>query len=160
MISMVAAMDEHRLIGNGKHLPWHCEGDLTHFYRLTSGQTLVMGRHTYESLPTHMLHKHIYVVTHHTLPIHETGTLCHDFMKLLKEWKNKKEYLYVCGGTQIYEQAFPYVDEIWLSFIKGVYEGDTYLPDFDTSCFQECHMEAHQGFMLYHYHHRMEKKEG
>lgn len=154
MIIMVVAMDKHRLIGDKNHLPWHCADDLKHFHALVRGQAMLIGRKTLESLPSCLRNEHLYVATHHDMEESASVHVCTELKDVLNTWKRKQEHLYICGGAQIYAQAFPYVDEIWLSLIEGEYDGDTYLPDFDYTCFQDCVEEQREGFILYHYFHR------
>ena len=50
LVSIIAAMDRNRLIGNKNQLPWHLPADLAHFKQVTMGKPIVMGRKTYESI--------------------------------------------------------------------------------------------------------------
>ena len=51
IISLIAAMDRHRLIGVENRLPWHLPADLRHFKQVTMGKPILMGRKTFETLP-------------------------------------------------------------------------------------------------------------
>ena len=50
LVSIIAAMDRNRLIGNENRLPWHLPADLAHFKQVTMGRPVIMGRKTYESI--------------------------------------------------------------------------------------------------------------
>ena len=50
IISLIAAMDQNRLIGKGNCLPWRLPADMRHFRKLTLGKPVVMGRRTFESI--------------------------------------------------------------------------------------------------------------
>ena len=49
-LSILVAHDEQRVIGVDNQLPWHLPNDLKHMKKLSTGNTLVMGRKTYESI--------------------------------------------------------------------------------------------------------------
>ena len=46
----IAAMAENRVIGNAGAIPWHLPDDFKWFKKTTMGQTLLMGRKTFESI--------------------------------------------------------------------------------------------------------------
>ena len=50
MLELIVAFDDNRLIGRGNELPWHISEDLKHFKKLTTGNRIIMGRVTYESI--------------------------------------------------------------------------------------------------------------
>ena len=50
LVSIIAAMDRNRLIGNKNQLPWHLPADLAHFKHVTMGKPIIMGRKTYDSI--------------------------------------------------------------------------------------------------------------
>lgn len=154
MIALVVAMDEHGLIGRSNGLPWHCAGDLQHFYQLTKHHHLLMGRVTFQGLPHGRKDCCIHVATHTYMQASENVYPCYDVDTFLLEWKAKDDILYVCGGAQLYAYAIPYADEYWCSIIAGIYEGDTYMPRLATSCFAKCTCVQKEGFVLYHYTHR------
>ncbi len=134
MISIVAAMDLDNVIGYQHTMPWHCIEDLQHFRKLTLHQHILMGRITYEHLPKHLDQRVLHIATRKPLQ-NEKVILCNDAEKEIRKWKDCRETLYVCGGAQIYEQALPYADELWLTTILAHHKGDTWFPKADVSKF-------------------------
>ena len=51
MIKMILATDANGGLGFKNSLPWYIPEDLQYFKSVTDGQTVVMGRKTFESLP-------------------------------------------------------------------------------------------------------------
>ncbi len=47
----IAAMSLNRVIGRGNQIPWHLPEDFKWFKQMTTGQVVVMGRKTFDSLP-------------------------------------------------------------------------------------------------------------
>ena len=39
----------------------------------------------------------------------------------------KIDDLFIVGGANVYKQFFPFADKLYISYIKGVHEGDTYI---------------------------------
>lgn len=150
MISIVAAMDPNHLIGANHTMPWHCPADLAHFRKLTLHHHLLMGRVTYEHLPNRLDQRILHVASRK--PIQESGVLpCRDVAALCREWKDKKEPLYVCGGAQVYEHALPYADELWITEIEHTYRGDTWFPAFSLTAFALLSKEQKEGCKVIHY---------
>ena len=46
----IAAMSLNRVIGNENQIPWHLPEDFKWFKQMTTGQIIVMGRRTFESI--------------------------------------------------------------------------------------------------------------
>lgn len=153
MISLIVAHDEQLAIGKDGWMPWNLPKDLAHFKRVTLNHSILMGKVTFEAMKKPLPKRHTYVATGNSeyhFP-HEHVTIIHDLHAFLKEWKNKEECLYVCGGAKIYEQALPYVDEMWISLVYGVHEADTYFPNYERDDFTVVSKEAMEDFMIIHY---------
>ena len=50
MKSIIVCHDQNRVIGLNNKMPWHLPNDLKRVKNLTSGNTIVMGRKTFESI--------------------------------------------------------------------------------------------------------------
>lgn len=50
MVSLIVCHAEQNVIGFKNMMPWHLPNDLKHVKKLTQGNTIVMGRKTFESL--------------------------------------------------------------------------------------------------------------
>lgn len=162
MIHIVVAMDANGLIGNHNKMPWHCPADLEHFRKLTQGHAVLMGRKTFESIGVVLPDRMSYVATRDkSYSIRdERVKICHDVESLLNEWVTREDTLYVIGGAQIYKQAMPYTSELWISYIPGKYEGDTWFPIEALTNFQEVTKWDKDGFTLVLYRRIPMQKEG
>jgi len=153
MISLIVAHDEHYGIGKDGWMPWHLPQDLAHFKRTTLNHAILMGRTTFAAMGKPLPKRHTYVATNNPNYHfdHEQVSVIHDLPALLKEWKDKEDCLYVCGGAKIYEQALPYVDEMWISLVYGKHDADTFFPVYDPNDFLVVSKEAMEAFMIIHY---------
>lgn len=153
MISLVVAHGDNLVIGKDGWMPWNLPEDLKTFRKITLNHRIVMGRTTFESVNKPLPKRHTYIVTNNKEYCydHPDVTVTNDFDALLKEYKNKEEVLYICGGAKIYEYALPYVDEMWISLVDEHYEGDTFFPAYDKNDFIIVTMQKKDGFTLIHY---------
>ena len=153
MISLIVAHDEKRAIGKDGWMPWNLPQDLAHFKRVTLNHAILMGKVTFEAMKKPLPKRHTYVATRNSdyVYAHEAVTIVHDLDSFLKQWKDKEECLYVCGGANIYEQALPYADEMWISLVYGEHEADTFFPAYNQEDFIVVSKEELQDFMIIHY---------
>lgn len=140
MISVVAivAMDEDRVIGFKNKLPWHLPEDFRRFSKLTTGDTVLMGRNTYWSLPEKYrpLPNRQNVVVSTTMQAIEGVTIEKSPVDYIKKVKNGEisiqgEKLWIIGGEQIYRATCALWDLVELTLVNGKHEGDTFFPKFE-----------------------------
>lgn len=128
MIILVVARDIFGTIGKDNKLPWHCKEDLQRFKRITMGNTIVMGRKTFESLPKMLPGRKHVVLTRNEDFSHEGVEVFHSIDDLLVTYEGKED-LYIIGGAEIYRQFIDKFDVIEMTVIKGDYDGDAHFPD-------------------------------
>jgi len=133
---MIFAMDPTGLIGKNNDLPWNYPEDLQYFKYITLNKTVLMGVTTFESIVAR-LNKPLPNRKSLVASLNEFSypgvEVINDLESFLK--KKHKEEIFVIGGKTIYEIALPYADKLYITHIKKVYEGDTYL-DIDLNDFK------------------------
>ena len=130
MISIIVAKSNNNVIGSNGSIPWNVPKDLKYFKELTEGNTVIMGRKTYESLPKDKkpLPNRINIVI--TRDINFTANGCMvvgSLEEAILKIDNRKD-TFIIGGGEIYKQAINFVDKIYVTEINNEYEGDTYFP--------------------------------
>ncbi len=133
---MIFAMDPTGLIGKNNDLPWDYPEDLQYFKYITLNKTVLMGVTTFESIVQRLnkpLPNRKSIVASLDNFSYPGVEVINDLIGFLKKPHN--EEIFVIGGKTIYEIAFPYADKLYITHIKKVYDGDTYL-DFDLSDFK------------------------
>ena len=135
-INAILAHDEHYAIGEKNGLPWpRSDADMKWFQDCTKGHVVVMGRRTWESLGEKKLPKRVnVVVTRSRLNGGVPDKVCSGSMKdilssLEKEYPHLK--IWIIGGAEIYKQALPFCDNIYVTQFKGSFEADTFFPVSD-----------------------------
>lgn len=125
----IAAMSENRVIGNGNKIPWHLPEDFKWFKKMTTGQIVVMGRKTFESIGTPLPNRTTIVLSRTNFHYPGVQTIS-DLNQI--DLKNETREVFICGGAQIYEQALPVCSDLYLTLVKRVVEGDAFFPPFEN----------------------------
>ena len=135
-------MSENRCIGKENKIPWYVPNDFKWFKEFTMGNTLIVGKNTFDTLPLlknreclvivrkdEMLDSYIenqHVVNNNSM----TGQLI--TMEDIESYSQfRKDYLIVAGGAKTYTKLLPYIDEFYVTHINGNYDGDTFMPEFE-----------------------------
>jgi dihydrofolate reductase len=129
-------------------MPWHLPEDLAHFKRTTLGCPVLMGRKTWESIPTKfrpLPGRANLVVTRQrdwqAEGAHVVHSLEEGIALALAHCPEGKD-LWVMGGAEIYAQAVPHASEAVVTEIEEVFEGDAFAPELSTA-WQEVSRESH-----------------
>nr|AIA17257.1 Dihydrofolate reductase [uncultured bacterium] len=134
MISIFVAMTKNRVIGEKDQLPWRLSSDLKRFKELTTGHPVIMGRQTYESLPIKfrpLPNRTNIVLTRNKDFDAPECIVAHSLAQGIEEAKlhNGSDEIFIMGGGQIYEQALPLTDRIYLTEVETTAQkGDTFFP--------------------------------
>src|SRR3989449_7722033 len=127
----IAAMSENRVIGRGNRIPWHLPEDFKWFKQKTTGQIIVMGRKTFESIGKPLPNRTTIVLTRSPEPIAGVQTIS-DLNHLdASDPALAGREIFICGGAQVYQQALPLCSDLYLTLVKRVVEGDTFSPPFE-----------------------------
>lgn len=135
IISLIAAMDRNRLIGNKNQLPWHLPADLAHFKRVTLNKPILMGRKTYDSIGRPLPGRKNIVLTRTPGLKIEGVTVVNSLEEAIEALPDTDE-LMVIGGSAIYELVLPRAQRMYLSYVDGEFEGDAWFPDVDETQWQ------------------------
>ncbi len=158
-ISLIAAASENNVIGNKGKIPWHLPADLKHFRELTEGHPstgagqvpVIMGRKTYESIGHPLKRRRNIVITRQTAFKAEGCEVVQSFDKALDLIRTTSLYqdpreVFVIGGGQIYGEALPLADRVYLTRVHGEFEGDAFFffPRDNLSDWVEVSSEYHK----------------
>jgi len=138
-ISIIAAIGKNRELGKDNKLIWHISEDLERFRKITKGHAVIMGRKTWESLPVKPLPKRYNIVITRDLEFKindlregrdfaVVGSL-EEALRLASLAQGNDE-CFVIGGGQIFEQALPIANKLYLTIIDNSFDADTFFPDY------------------------------
>ncbi len=124
-------MTENRVIGRNNDLPWRLPADLKRFKALTMGHPLILGRKTFESIGRPLPGRRMIVLSRNPSYVVENVETVSSLEAAL-ERVSDVDRAFVAGGATVYAQAMQHADELHLTIIHEVIEGDTYFPHFDV----------------------------
>jgi dihydrofolate reductase len=132
IVSLLAAMAENRVIGRGGGLPWRLPDDLQHFKRLTVDHTVIMGRKTFDEIKRPLANRRNVVISRNPAFRPPGVTVVPSLAEAVALGATERE-VFVIGGGEIYQQALPLADRIYLTVIHAQVEGDTWFPAFEMT---------------------------
>lgn len=150
---MIAAMAANRVIGQGNRLPWRLPADLRWFKAKTVGHTLIMGRRTYDSIGRPLPWRRMIVITRQEGwrpegPGKDSVLVVHSLDEALTAVRKgvgdeAEDEVFIAGGGEIFQQALPIADRIYLTRIEADFPGDAFFPELDAAAWQTVEQEHH-----------------
>lgn len=144
-VVMVAAYAENGVIGLDGDIPWSIPEDLKHFRAVTRGNTVVMGRRTFDSIGHPLPYRTNVVVTRDPDWSREGVFVARSVEEAIALAQEFEGDVMVIGGAQVYAAAMPLADTQVLTEVRLVPEGDTFYPEFDRAEWTEVKREPHPG---------------
>ena len=126
MINIIVATSKNRVIGNNNSLIWKLPADLKRFKQITTGNTIVMGRKTYESIGKPLPNRRNIIITRDTNYLVDNCEIVNSLEEALMLCNND---CFIIGGGEIYKQSIDIADKIYLTLVQEDFEGDTYFPE-------------------------------
>ena len=147
-LAMIAALAEQHVIGRDNIMPWHLPADLKHFKAMTLGKPIIMGRKTWDSLGRPLPGRLNLVVSRQPdlqLEGAETFTDLDSALTRAEQWAREQgvDELMLIGGAQLYAQALPRAQRLYLTRIEASPEGDAFFPDYDQAEWERVDSQAH-----------------
>lgn len=131
MISIIVAVSEDWGIGRNNELLWNIPEDLKRFKRLTMGNTIIMGKKTWESLPRRPLPGRKNVVLTDDLKECVEGSVTAYSIEDALSKCDKGGEIFIIGGGSIYRQFMPIADRLYISHVHKKAPADIYFPEID-----------------------------
>ena len=147
-------MSLNRVIGAGNRIPWHLPEDFKWFKKMTTGQVIVMGRRTFESIGKPLPNRATIVLTRSLEAIPGVRTVS-DLSQIDRaDPALAGREIFICGGAQLYQQALPLCSDLYLTLVQRVVEGDTLFPPFEDQFELAEEVLDSSGFKILHYRNR------
>ncbi len=142
MIALIAAKNKKNVIGNNNQIPWKIKGEQKHFKELTTGNIVIMGRNTYESIGKPLPNRTNFIVSTSGF-IGDADASFKSLSDAIDGAKNTiaKENLFstknifIIGGEMLYKAAMPIVNTMFITEINNYADGDRFFPEFNESQF-------------------------
>jgi dihydrofolate reductase len=128
IISVIAAMAENRVIGCDNAIPWDLPADRKRFRALTLGHPVIMGRKTFESLAGPLPGRKNIIITRQQDYQAQGCSVAHNLAAALA-LAGETDEVFICGGGEVYQEALPIADRIYLTIIHEEFDGDRHFPE-------------------------------
>jgi dihydrofolate reductase len=142
-VALIWAMSRNRVIGRNNALPWYLPEDLKYFKRVTLGKPVIMGRKTWESIGRPLPGRTNIVISRNPGYRVPDGVRLVSSLDAALELAEKiclidgSEEAIVMGGAEIYAQALPRADRLYLTQVHADVHGDAVFPEIDLDHWQE-----------------------
>lgn len=152
-INIIAAMTKDRVIGKGGVLPWNLKEDMAVFKEKTSGQTVIMGKTTWLSIPEKFrpLPGRMNIVLSTTLKNANGAIVCNNLEKGIKQANESGKEIFCIGGARLYGEMLPIANTLHISWVKQNYDGDTYFPKINFEEWEEVESKEFEEFVYKKY---------
>jgi dihydrofolate reductase len=139
-LSLIVAMAKNRVIGNDGKIPWRLPNELQLFKRVTMGHHIIMGRKTWESIKRLLPGRTSVIVTRQK-DYAAPGAMVVDSLQSAIQTCSGDTEIFVIGGGELYREALPIADRIYLTTVDATPAGDTLMPAFDMHAWREISSE-------------------
>ena len=143
-IILIAAMAKNRVIGRGNGIPWHIPGEQQRFKTMAMGHTLVMGRKTFESIGRPLPGRKTIIITRNP-EYRAAGCSVATSLAAAIALCPETETIFIAGGGEIYREALPLAEAIYLTVLDREVEGDTLFPEVAPNQFRATSTERVEG---------------
>lgn len=143
-LSIAVAIGENSAIGKNNQLLWHMPADLKFFKQTTSGHTVIMGRKTFDSVGKPLPNRRNIVITRDSQLKIDGVEVVNSLDEAITASQNEEKSVFIVGGAEIYKQALPKTEILYLTTIHHTFDADTFFPEFDRNEWNLVSSEAHQ----------------
>ncbi|NCO62164.1 dihydrofolate reductase [Candidatus Kaiserbacteria bacterium] len=133
---IIAAIGKNSELGRGGKLLWHIPDDMRRFKALTTGHPVIMGRKTWESLPKKfrpLPGRTNIVVTRQKNYKAEGAMIINSFeaARAAAARVDGADEVFIIGGGELYREALPYADRLYLTLVNDTAEADIFSPLYE-----------------------------
>ncbi len=150
VVAAVVALGRNRELGKGNRLLWKIPDDVQRFRDLTRGHPLIMGRKTFESILSYrgspLPDRANIVITRDENWKYEGIVVMHSLADALEEAKKApgSEEIHIGGGAELYKEALPLIDKLYLTLIDAEGDADTFFPPYEDQFTKKVFEEDHE----------------
>lgn len=134
-ISAIVAIGKNRELGSGNQLSWRIPEDFKRVKALTTGHPIIMGRKTYESIGKPLPDRTNIIITRDENYVAEGCVVTHSLEEALTKAREVESgEVFIFGGAQIYTEAFPLIERLYLTRIDdNDPKADAFFPSYEDS---------------------------
>lgn len=128
MINLIAACGHNQVIGNKGKLPWDIKEDWKYFLDTTKDGILVMGRRCYNEFEKFAAGREVIALSRNPRQSFALAQKSDSLIKAIEVCRKVDKTAWICGGHEIYKEAIPLADRLYITLIDAAFEGDVFFP--------------------------------
>lgn len=137
---IIASVGQNNEIGINNNLIWKIKEDMKFFKETTIGHQIVMGRNTFESLPSLLPNRKHLVITSSNIDLPKEVEIFKNIEEFIDYSLSTNDNIFIIGGSTIYKQLINLSDKMILTEIQDTkLNADTYFPNIN---YAEWHQET------------------
>lgn len=133
MLSLIVTHSRNRVIGFNSELPWHLPEVQQFINKVTTKNTIIMGRKTFDTIGRPLPNRRTIVLSRDRSFRKRRGVEVVRNINLLKLCKKQPGEYFFIGGEEVFKQAISLVDKMYVIYIDEVFDGDAFFPEFNES---------------------------
>ncbi len=134
MLGLIVARSQNNIIGRDGKIPWRIRGEQKQFKELTTGNTVIMGRKSYEEIG-HPLADRMNIVVSNTKHFEGENLITASSLSEAVRLAGDGD-VYIAGGYGLFKEAIPLVDKMYITEVDiEIPDGDVTFPDFNKDDF-------------------------
>lgn len=150
MVSLIVAISKNNVIGNNGIMPWKIKGEQKRFKELTTGKTIIVGRKSFQEIGKPLPNRRTIIISTTENIVTDNCTTVKSLLEAFNLAKDEEE-IFIAGGGQVYKEALPYADKIYITIIDKIVEGNVYFPEINKEDFIKTYEERIDGEIPYTY---------
>ena len=131
MINIIVACGLDRVIGRKGKLPWEIKEDWEYFLDTTRDGVLIMGRNCFTEFKSYAKEREVIVLTRNPNLRFKHAQSAPSLQAAISRAEALGRKIWICGGENIYREAMPYADLLYITKINRKYDGDVYFPTWE-----------------------------
>jgi dihydrofolate reductase len=140
IISAVVVVDAHNGIGKNNQLLVHFPADLKRFKKITTGHAIIMGRKTYDSMGRVLPNRRNIIISRQ-IDLRIEGAETAGSLQQALDLCNADKEVFIIGGAEIFKQALPLINRIYLTQIHKSFDADAFFPEINIEKWNEVERE-------------------
>lgn len=142
-ISLIVAAAENNAIGKNNQMLWHLPNDFKYFKKITTDHSIVMGRKTFDSIGKALPNRRNIVISRNQDFKAEDVDVANSLEEVLLYCRDERE-IFIIGGAEIYKQALPLAQMIYLTRVHTSLAGDAFFPSLPSGEWKLVSEEYHE----------------
>lgn len=132
-VAAIVAFGNDMSIGRQGEIPWRLHEDMLHFKELTMGHPVIMGRHTWESLPKRPLPGRRNIVISRNPDFSAPGAETFTSLEEAVAACEPHDIPFIIGGAEVYRKGLPYCTRLYVTEVNTeISDADTFFPEIDS----------------------------